>query len=96
METGRSKRDHELRITSARAKGRQSCARREGVNLPRRRAWRVDLPSVPHSTGCPLGDFAAECADIVGLSFIERRARGAASQTTYLDEHGRAGDRDDP
>jgi pyruvate kinase len=73
----------ELRITSAAAKGSKLRAGK-GINLPDA-VLDIDLLG-PHSQDAL--KFAAECADIVGLSFVSR-AHEIELVTGYLDEHSR-------
>ena len=73
----------ELRITSAGPKGAKLRAGK-GVNLPDA-TLEIDLLG-SHSTDALC--FAAECADIVGLSFVSR-AREVQRVNEYLDQHGR-------
>ena len=80
----------ELRITSAGAKGSKLRAGK-GINLPDA-VLDIDLLG-SHSEDALR--FAAQCADIVGLSFVSR-ARDVERVNGYLDEHSAAGGRDDP
>ena len=73
----------ELRITSARAKGSKLRAGK-GINLPDA-VLDIDLIG-PHSQDAL--EFAAECADIVGLSFVSR-AREVERVNGYLAQHAR-------
>ena len=73
----------ELRITSAGAKGSKLRAGK-GINLPDA-VLDIDLLG-SHSEDALR--FAAECADIVGLSFVSR-AREVQRVSDYLDEHSR-------
>jgi pyruvate kinase len=73
----------ELRIISAGPKGAKLRAGK-GINLPDAEL-EIDLLG-SHSTDA-LG-FAAECADIVGLSFVSR-AHEVQQVNSYLDKHGR-------
>jgi pyruvate kinase len=73
----------ELRITSAGAKGSKLRAGK-GINLPDA-VLDIDLLG-PHSQDAL--QFAAECADIVGLSFVSR-AREVQRVSGYLDQHAR-------
>jgi hypothetical protein len=73
----------ELRITSAGPKGAKLRAGK-GINLPDA-VLEIDLLG-SHSTDALC--FAAECADIVGLSFISR-AHEVQRVNAYLDQHGR-------
>ena len=73
----------ELRITTAGPKGSKLRAGK-GINLPDA-ALEVDLLG-PHSDAALR--FAAECADIVGLSFVSR-ARDVERVHEYLDRHAR-------
>ena len=73
----------ELRITSAGPKGAKLRAGK-GINLPDA-TLEIDLLG-SHSTDALC--FAAECADIVGLSFVSR-AREVQRVNEYLDQHGR-------
>jgi pyruvate kinase len=72
----------ELRVTSAGPKGAK-LRPGKGINLPDA-VLEIDLLG-SHSTDA-LG-FAAECADIVGLSFVSR-AREVQRVSEYLDQHG--------
>jgi pyruvate kinase len=74
----------ELRITTAGPKGSKLRAGK-GINLPDA-ALGVDLLG-PHSEDALR--FAAECADIVGLSFVSR-ARDVERVQGYLDQHARS------
>jgi pyruvate kinase len=73
----------ELRITSARAKGSKLRAGK-GINLPDA-LLDIDLIG-PHSQDAL--EFAAECADIVGLSFVSR-VREVERVNGYLAQHAR-------
>ena len=73
----------ELRITSAGAKGSKLRAGK-GINLPDA-VLDIDLLGA-HSEDAL--QFAAECADIVGLSFVSR-ARDVERVHAYLDQHAR-------
>jgi pyruvate kinase len=73
----------ELRITSAGAKGSKLRAGK-GINLPDA-VLDIDLLG-PHSQDAL--QFAAECADIVGLSFVSR-AHEVERVNGYLDQHSR-------
>jgi pyruvate kinase len=73
----------ELRITSAGPKGAKLRAGK-GINLPDA-DLEIDLLG-SHSTDALC--FAAECADIVGLSFISR-AHEVQRVDEYFDQHGR-------
>ena len=73
----------ELRITSAGPKGAKLRAGK-GINLPDA-VLEIDLLG-SHSTDALA--FAAECADIVGLSFVSR-AHEVQRVNEYLDQHGR-------
>jgi pyruvate kinase len=72
-----------LRITSAGAKGSKLRAGK-GINLPDA-VLDIDLLG-PHSQDAL--QFAAECADIVGLSFVSR-AHEVERVNAYLDQHSR-------
>jgi pyruvate kinase len=73
----------ELRITAAGAKGSKLRAGK-GINLPDA-VLDIDLLGT-HSEEAL--QFAAECADIVGLSFVSR-ARDVKRVHAYLDQHAR-------
>jgi pyruvate kinase len=73
----------ELRVTSAGPKGAKLRAGK-GINLPDAEL-EIDLLG-SHSTDALC--FAAECADVVGLSFVSH-AREVQQVNAYLDEHGR-------
>jgi pyruvate kinase len=73
----------ELRITSAGPKGAKLRAGK-GINLPDAEL-EIDLLG-SHSTDAL--SFAAECADIVGLSFVSH-AHEVQQVNAYLDQHGR-------
>lgn len=73
----------ELRITSAGLKGAKLRAGK-GINLPDA-VLEIDLLG-SHSTDALC--FAAECADIVGLSFVSR-AHEVQRVDEYLNQHGR-------
>ncbi|MGZ4306779.1 MAG: pyruvate kinase [Solirubrobacteraceae bacterium] len=73
----------EVRITSAGAKGSKLRAGK-GINLPDA-VLEIDVLGA-HSQDAL--QFAAECADIVGLSFVSR-AREVERVNSYLDEHSR-------
>lgn len=66
------------------SKGRKAARAGKGINLPDA-VLTIDLLG-SHSTDALC--FAAECADVVGLSFISR-AHEVQRVNEYLDQHGR-------